>query len=122
MSHEPSGPGGLSHPVNGLSPCTSLRRKPQLKIGLFHRHALRLVSMVATRCPEPPPRPGPGWVEAAMCQSRPTEVAWRPDEAVQLGGAAVRIAVDGVGVAVAQVVRCQDVDRADFGAQIGGVQ
>src|SRR5262249_39055163 len=36
---------------------------------------------------------------------------WSPKQAlVQLGGAAVRIAADGVGVAVAQVVRRQDVD------------
>ena len=45
------------------------------------RQALRLTNVVATRCPEPPPRPAPGWVEAPMCQSRPTGVAWRPDEA-----------------------------------------
>ena len=64
-----------------------------------------------------------------MCQSRPTGVAWRPDEAsgrhqqalVQLGGAVLRIAADGVGVAFAQIVRRQDVDRADLVAQIGGV-
>src|ERR1700730_15459751 len=48
---------------------------------LQRRHAMRLVSVVATRCPEPPPRPAPGWVEAPMCQSRPTGVAWRPDDA-----------------------------------------
>ena len=48
---------------------------------LQRRLALRLISVVATRCPEPPPRPAPGWVEAPMCQSRPTGVAWRPDEA-----------------------------------------
>src|SRR5215831_5640233 len=53
------------------------RRRGQI----HRRHRLRLVSVVATRCPEPPPRPAPGWVEAPMCQSRPTGVAWRPDEA-----------------------------------------
>src|SRR6516162_7338795 len=50
--------------------------------GQIHRlHRLRLVSVVATRCPEPPPRPAPGCVEAPMCQSRSMGVAWRPDEA-----------------------------------------
>jgi hypothetical protein len=56
---------------------TGYRRRGQI----HRRHTLRLASVVATRCPEPPPRPAPGWVEAPMCQSRPTEVAWRPDEA-----------------------------------------
>src|SRR5262249_9732788 len=45
------------------------------------RHSLRVASVVATRCPEPPPSPAPGWVDAPMCQSRPPGVAWRPDEA-----------------------------------------
>ena len=42
---------------------------------LQRRRAQRIVSVVAARCPEPPPRPAPGWVEAPMCQSRPTAVA-----------------------------------------------
>ena len=47
---------------------------------------------------------------------------WPPQKTlVQLGGAAVWIAADSVGVAVAQVVWRQDVDRADFVAQIRGV-
>src|SRR5262249_50848401 len=45
------------------------------------RHALRLVSMVATRCPELPPSPAPGGVDAPMGQSRSIGGAWRPDEA-----------------------------------------
>src|SRR5215468_4768522 len=45
---------------------------------------------------------------------------WPPQKAlVQLGGATVRIAVDGVRVAVAEVLWRQHVDRADFVAQIG---
>src|SRR5262249_10867780 len=56
---------------------TGYRRRGQI----HRRHRLRRVSVVATRCPEPPPRPAPGWVEAPICQSRPTGVAWRPDEA-----------------------------------------
>jgi hypothetical protein len=56
---------------------TGYRRRGQI----HRRHRLRLVSVVATRCPEPPPRPAPGWVEAPICQSRSTGVAWRPDEA-----------------------------------------
>src|SRR5262249_8405351 len=56
---------------------TGYRRRGQT----HRRHRLRLVSVVATRCPEPPPRPAPGGVEAPMCQSRPTGVAWRPDDA-----------------------------------------
>src|SRR5262245_28238282 len=39
------------------------------------------VSCCATRWPEPPPRPAPGWVEAPMFQSPSTVVAWRPEEA-----------------------------------------
>src|SRR5262245_50397311 len=47
---------------------------------------------------------------------------WPPKKVlVQLGGAAVRVAVDGIGVATAQVVRRQDVNPEDFVAQIGGV-
>jgi hypothetical protein len=47
---------------------------------------------------------------------------WPPQKVlVQLGGATLRIAADGVGIAAAQVVRRQDIDRADFVAQIGGV-
>src|SRR5262245_13338155 len=34
------------------------------------RRGIRIirVSCCATRCPEPPPRPAPGWVEAPICQ------------------------------------------------------
>ena len=53
---------------------------------------------------------------AAQGSERPPEHAL-----VELSGAAVRIAIHGVGVAGEEIGRCQDVDSADFVAQIGSV-
>jgi hypothetical protein len=47
---------------------------------------------------------------------------WPPKQAlVQFGGAAVRIAVNGVGITGLQVARRKHVDHADLAAEIGDV-
>src|SRR5215469_3412249 len=53
---------------------------------------------------------------AAQRSERPPEKAL-----VELGGAAVWIAVNSVGIASVQILRCKHVDHTDFVPQIGCV-
>jgi hypothetical protein len=53
---------------------------------------------------------------AAQGSERPPEQAL-----VELGGAAVWIAVNSVGIASVQILRCKHVDHTDFAPQIGRV-